>query len=366
MVTATRISGIDTLRGFALWGICVVNLPLMARSWDSYQKMPETAAARAALFINSLFFEAKFFTLFSFLFGIGLYILDKREDTPFLLRRFLGLIVLGFLHAVFFFPGDILLSYGLLGLVFLPMRRMDNRALTVSAVFCLVISGMTYAFLGVMSQANLQPPVTNYAAGFGAVIASNLHVYPISLGYVMLFNWPGALAMICLGYLAARDNWLGRIRLSVFSLLFLLTGVAGSLLYANAAVWQLKQYMPAAMLLMAFTAPVFSLFYAQGIFSLTANRRMKPVVTALAAAGRMSLTNYALQSILAGILFYGYGFGFYNRLSYDGLILVATAIYLSGISLSLLWLKFFETGPLEWLLRSFSHLELMPLRRQPA
>ncbi len=355
--------GIDVLRGFALWGICIVNLPLIARSWESYRQIPETGSARAALFINSLFFEAKFFTLFSFLYGIGLHILHKREDAGFLLRRFLGLILLGFLHAVFFFPGDILLSYGLLGLFFLPMRRMHNRALAVSAAFLLLMSGATYAFLGFMGQANPQFPVTHYTGGFGAVVMSNLHLYPISLGYVMLFNWPGALAMICLGYLAARSNWISRIRLTPVSTLIVLTGVGGSMLYATVAVWQLKQYLPMAMLLMALTAPALSLFYAQSIFSLNASQRLKRALHPLAAAGRMSLTNYVLQSVLAGTLFYGYGFGLYNRLSYDGLFLVATGIFLSGITLSLIWLKYFQTGPLEWLLRSLSHLEVMQLRR---
>ena len=110
-----RIEGLDALRGFALWGICVVNLPLIARSWDSYRQMPETAMARAALFANSLLFEAKFFTLFSFLFGIGIAVLQHREGTAFLVRRFLGLILLGFVHAVLLFPGGIFLSLAPIG-----------------------------------------------------------------------------------------------------------------------------------------------------------------------------------------------------------------------------------------------------------
>ncbi|HNJ65899.1 MAG TPA: DUF418 domain-containing protein, partial [Turneriella sp.] len=356
-----RIEGLDALRGFALWGICVVNLPLIARSWDSYRQLPETASARGALFVNSLLFEAKFFTLFSFLYGIGIAVLQHREGTAFLLRRFLGLIVAGFLHAILLFPGDILLSYGLLGLFFLPLSRMHNRALLVTAIFCMVISGMTYTFLGVMSQANAAIPPTNYTTSYASVVASNLHVYPVSLGYVMLFNWPGALAMICLGYLAERRQWLAKIRLTAFSSLFALAGVTGSLLYASAASWQLKQYMPVGMLAMALTAPLLSLFYAQVILTL-AEKTTAWLTKALTAAGRLSLTNYVTQSLLAGIIFHGYGFGLYNKLSYDGLFLVATGIYLATIGFSLLWLRYFSTGPLEWFLRSLSHWQLMPMR----
>jgi hypothetical protein len=185
-----RIQGLDALRGFALWGICVVNLPLIARSFDSYRQIPESGTARAGLFLNSLLFEAKFFTLFSFLFGIGIAVLQRREGTTFLVRRFFGLILLGFTHAILLFPGDILLSYGILGLVFLPLSRMHKRALVVTAIFCLLISAMTYTALGVLSQTNAALPQTNYLGSYATAFASNLHVYPLTLGYVMLFNWP--------------------------------------------------------------------------------------------------------------------------------------------------------------------------------
>jgi uncharacterized protein len=356
-----RIQGLDALRGFALWGICVVNLPLIARSFDSYRQIPESGTARAGLFLNSLLFEAKFFTLFSFLFGIGIAVLQRREGTTFLVRRFFGLILLGFTHAILLFPGDILLSYGILGLVFLPLSRMHKRALVVTAIFCLLISAMTYTALGVLSQTNAALPQTNYLGSYATAFASNLQVYPLSLGYVMLFNWPGALAMICLGYLAERNHWLTRIRLNLFSVLLVFSGVGGSLLYASSATWQWKQYLPTAMLLMAVSAPLLSYFYAQVVLT-AANHGTIWLTRALSAAGRLSLTNYVLQSLLAGILFHGYGFGLYNRLSYDGLLLAATAIYLTEILFSLVWLRFYSTGPLEWLLRTLSHWKVMPFR----
>lgn len=359
---SVRLKAIDALRGFALLGICIVNLPLLARSWDSYQRIPETSFARAAFFANSLLFEAKFFTLFSFLYGIGIYILVKREGSVFLLRRFFALILAGALHAILLFPGDILLSYGILGFLFLPLSRMHTRALLVTAVSCLIVSGATYAFLGILSQHNYAAPPTNYAT-YGAVVTSNLNVYPYALGYTMLFNWPGALAMICLGFVAARENWLSKLRLNRFSALMFAAGIAGNLLYANAAVYQLREYMPVAMLAMAYTAPLLSLTYAEAIFSLSEWAWARRLVTAFSAAGRLSLTNYVLQSLIAGIIFHGYGVGLYNKVSQGGLIFVSLGIFVLQLALSDLWLRRFDTGPLECLLRSFSHLTLMPLRR---
>ncbi|HNN00815.1 MAG TPA: DUF418 domain-containing protein, partial [Turneriella sp.] len=121
------------------------------------------------------------------------------------------------------------------------------------------------------------------------------------------------------------------------------------------------QYMPVSMLAMALSAPLLSIFYTQVILSAAA-KGIVWLKAPLNAAGRLSLTNYVLQSLLAGIVFHGYGFGLYNKLSYDGLFLVATAIYLTGIGFSLLWLRYFSTGPLEWFLRSLSHWQLMPMR----
>lgn len=357
----SRIFAVDALRGFALLGICVVNLPLIARSWQSLMQAPATAGGRLGLFLNSLFCEAKFFTLFSFLFGVGIYYLHRRESTAFLARRFFALIVLGFLHAMLLFPGDILLSYGVIGLLFLPLRRLHHRALLVSAVCCLVLGVFTYWLLGILALATPAMPVTNYGGPYSAAVHSNLTVYPVSLGYVLLFNWPGALAMVCLGYLAAREHWLARLRLNVFSTLLIAAGLAGSLLYANAATYQLKQLMPLAMVLLAASAPLFSIFYAQLIFSLATARPCSPLIAALSAAGRMSLTNYLLQSLIAGVFFHGYAFGLYDRLDHGGLILVSLAIFVAEILFSLLWLRYFQTGPVEWLLRSFSHLRRMPI-----
>ena len=119
--------------------------------------------------------------------------------------------------------------------------------------------------------------------------------------------------------------------------------------------------MPLAMVFLAVSAPLFSIFYAQLIFSLATAMPGSPLIAALSAAGRMSLTNYLLQSLIAGVLFHGYGFGLYDRLDHGGLILVSAAIFVVEILFSVLWLRYFQTGPVEWLLRSFSHLRRMPI-----
>src|SRR5688572_27767150 len=124
-----RIAGPDELRGFALFGICVVNLPLLARSWESFLLPPQGEIAQAGVFFNAWLFEAKFFGLFSFLFGLGIFLILQSGGLRVMLRRLLGLFVMGVIHAVLLFPGDILSSYAVLGTLFLLLRNKSTRSI---------------------------------------------------------------------------------------------------------------------------------------------------------------------------------------------------------------------------------------------
>lgn len=357
-----RLTGPDALRGFALWGICVVNLPLIARSWQSYAQPISDDVARTGFFVNSWFFEAKFFGLFSFLFGFGIYLMLTHSRFRYVLRRLIGLFVLGLLHAILLFPGDILASYAVLGLIFLFLRNLGTSKLLVIAIVSFLLSIGTFFVLGHASGADMHIPATNYLGNFQTAIASNAIVYPITIGYVMLFNWPLAFAMFCLGYVAARHDLLASLAKLRYSWLTLTLGLAGSLPYAWAAAYKLKHAMVWVMPLMAFTSPLLSLSYARYVM-LAAEGSKSLIITGLVAAGKMSLSNYLLQSLLAGVIFHGYGLAFYDRLSYAGLLAVSTGIFVFQVLFSLGWLKLFPLGPAEWLLRFFSHADFTARRR---
>jgi uncharacterized protein len=357
---AARIPGPDALRGFALFGICVVNLPLIARSWESYYQPITDPVARAGLFINSLLFEAKFFGLFSFLFGLGIYLILQHSSVAVMLRRLCGLFVFGLIHACLFYPGDILVSYALLGCLFLLVRGAKTRTLLILTGLGFALSALTYTALGFLGQNPPPLPKVDYLSSFNAVVESNIKIFPLALEYVLLFNWPTAFAAFCLGYLAGRSGYLSRIRITWATAVFFLIGVLGSLPYAMAVAYQKKDMMPQAMLLMAVTAPILSLAYAQLIFSLA--RSGNRVADLLAAPGRMSLTSYVAQSVIAGLIFHGYGLGYYNYLSYGGLLWVSAGIFVSNILFSTLWLRIFESGPAEWLLKSFSRWRWQQLK----
>ena len=87
------------------------------------------------------------------------------------------------------------------------------------------------------------------------------------------------------------------------------------------------------------------------------------ITVALANVGRMALTNYLLQTIIATSIFYGHGLGYFGQVSRVGQILIVLAIWALQIPLSSWWLKRFRFGPFEWLWRTLSYMKPQPMVR---
>ena len=143
-----RIESIDILRGFAVMGILFVNIQFMALPMQQvedlkWRTMPMLDGA--ARLVVHVFFELKFITLFSFLFGAGLAIMMQRLEStgrPFVsvyVRRLLVLLVIGILHGVFLWYGDILAVYAVLGFAALLFRHCRPRTLLIWAATLFVI-----------------------------------------------------------------------------------------------------------------------------------------------------------------------------------------------------------------------------------
>jgi uncharacterized protein len=98
------------------------------------------------------------------------------------------------------------------------------------------------------------------------------------------------------------------------------------------------------------------------LFQLPLWRRwMSPLI----AVGRMALTNYLLQTLIAIILFYGVGFGIGPRFGMIGTLPFFAAIFVIQIVFSRWWLGHFYFGPVEWIWRCLSYRSLIPMRKKP-
>ena len=79
--------------------------------------------------------------------------------------------------------------------------------------------------------------------------------------------------------------------------------------------------------------------------------------------GRLALSNYLTQTIVATTLMYWYGLGWFNELSRPRRMLLVVGVYVVQIMVSLLWIRVFRFGPFEWLWRSLTYMRPQPLLR---
>ncbi len=401
-VPGQRIQIIDTLRGFAIFGILMVNMLWMSAPvgislteyalWDS-------PLDKTVEFLISFLFEGKFYVLFSMLFGYGFWLfLQKTNDGTSPAKvyawRLVLLILFGVAHIVLLWPGDILLCYGLLGLLLLLFRNKSNRSLFKWALALLIIPLVLLGAMALLFHLGMSNPdsaeviesaMKDQQAVFVALIENALRIYPtgsfseivnirleeyttLLMGAFIMF-YPNVLAMFLVGFYAGRKQLLNEVtaHLPIFrkmAIWGLSTGLLAGLAYAflkmetDLGTPTLESVL--AMTLNAFGGPVLSLGFVSTIILLIHNGLLKHCAVWLAAVGRMALSNYLMHSIIAALLFHSYGFALYGKVSIWQGSLLCLAIFAIQIPLSIAWLKFFRFGPFEWLWRSLTYLKWQP------
>lgn len=390
-----RIFMLDVLRGFAIFGILMVNImwynsPIASLiSNNSLWTEPADIVTR---FFITTFFEGKFYVLFSMLFGYGfwLFINKRQEDgkplSGLFARRLLVLLFFGAAHILLLWPGDILLFYALAGFILMLFRKVRNESLILWALVFIMIP---VVFLGLAVLISLVPEaklameesfrqrdllflnqienaISVYREGtFMEMMRMRLQEYSLVLGGVLFFH-VNILGMFLFGQFAARKGYVKNLKehLPMFRKLCFWGFIAGipiNLFTAWASLFS-DIYFPSnlsllAMFLSAFGGPALTLAYVSGIIILYEKGYFSRLWRYLSSVGRMALTNYLLHSIIASFIFYSYGLGLYAKVvPWQGLILVLI-IYGLQIPFSMLWLKHFRYGPFEWLWRSLTYLK---------
>lgn len=400
-----RIIILDVLRGFAILGILMVNMQWMnapvAVSFSSvslWNSFPDEISK----FIIHVFFESKFYVLFSMLFGYGFYLfLKKPADNPSLnikvyLWRLILLIIFGVTHVFLLWPGDILIWYGLLGLLLVLFRKVSDCGLLKWAIGILLIPPFITALAVLMIQLAMTVPeaagevekalaeqesnmviligkaLDIYSEGsFIEIFKMRLQEYGILLPAVFFF-YPNVLAMFLIGQYAARKRYLTNIEKHkpFFKKLLkygLLAGLPVNIIYGilamNLPVNEMSIWMIISTLLSGFGGPVLTLTYVSAIVLLFHKGKFHKRASWLAPVGQMALTNYLLHSIIAAFLFHSYGLGLYGEVSIWQGIILTIIIFTLQIPFSIFWLKHFRFGPFEWLWRSFTYLKWQPLKK---
>jgi uncharacterized protein len=423
-VTRTeRIATIDILRGIALLWILFSNMDIFSGPetfFELPQGLPDTTFMNAHLHLNLLLLFFKWITtegkarfLFSRLFGVGLCLMTERAErtdstrslADIYLRRNFWLCVLGLLHGIFIWAGDILLAYGLAGLLVLYPCRIVGGLLT-----CFSSLLLPY-FLGTSGDIDLsrqgqavvdarhagapltrdqvkieeqwhalqaahvvvvppldggpsqaQPYLATVASQFRALFSELL----ISRAFVVLEAVGGMLFGMGLyktGFFIAKFSWRIYVCCAIFGLLF------SAPIYV-AGMWKVYQNQfnfITAEIWLYLPYEIVKLISGIGMLSILMifikSNLLRGVKVALAAVGQMALTNYILTSAVCQWLFLWSPWALYGKLTYLRHHLVMACVWALNIAVSLLWLRRFQFGPLEWGWRSLTYWKFQPIRR---
>ena len=382
-----RLPALDTVRGVAVAGILFANVlvffGLTFMPADRIAALPTAAADRVADFLWRVFVDAKFYSVFSLLFGIGFGIqLARGGDAalPRFRRRLRILLAIGAIHAFFIWAGDILMLYALLGFTMPWFARKSKRALVRWTVILLGVPTALYVVaLAVWMMVGPGPAQASPAAAmpatmlrfFEAIGTGGLKDAFIGNLVFLAGRWadlfatvrfPKVLGMFVLGLWTVRtgialspsDHRATLVRWSVFGWS---VGLPANLI----AAWALEHwpYLPPSIggllgvVMQAVGVPMLSLGYAATVALVVVDRRR--FITVFAPVGRMALTNYLMHSIICVTLSYGFGLGLWWRIGAAKAMAIAAAIILLQISLSASWLSRYRFGPIEWVWRRFTY-----------
>ncbi|MEZ6243633.1 MAG: DUF418 domain-containing protein [Phycisphaerales bacterium] len=403
----SRIESLDVIRGFALLGILGPNILAFALPqaalYDagaidiavSYLGLtPHTEANQIGHWIVDVFFFGKMMLLFSLLFGAGVVMYARKFESPdgswtplsngagLWYRRSAWLLVIGLVHAFGLWYGDILVWYAVaaLGLIWWARRlRPDELMVLGGALYLLGNLGMIFLMLSALwaqemgyhsFRESVIPEIEAHRGVYADVLAKRtqtlgaMYVFMIPFAFFWMasgmFAW--GIALTKLRVLTGERSGRFYARLALFALSggLAATIIVRWIIYASGVPMPGFVFQTVGQLLGVPTA----LGYAALLILLARRRLLRPVAIALAAVGRMALSNYLLQTILCTTYFYGYGLGHFGEMQYPALFVFMGCVWIVNIAFSLVWGRFFRFGPAEWLWRSLTYWKLQPIRRE--
>ncbi|WNF35052.1 DUF418 domain-containing protein [Bacillaceae bacterium IKA-2] len=387
-----RIITLDVIRGFSLLGILLVNMQFFIAPklflMLSGVSLFEGPASNTANWFITIFATGKFFTTFSFLFGIGFFLFMERIKAKGLsvgkvyIRRLFFLLLLGLIHAFLFWSGDILLNYAIAGFFLLLFRKSSIEKIKKWAIglFSVVIFLTGFlTFLSTLVENVLDEDIapmndwTNLVdeaivifqnGSFSEILAFRLaEEIPLIIANFII-TVPMVLFIFLIGLyvgkkgvllnIASHFEWIRKVSKNsliygtVLTLLFII-------LKTELFIVPFYLHEAAVEVLSLVSGLVISFFYISSITLLCQQEQWRERLKFLAPVGQMALTNYLLQTVICLLLFNGYGLGFYGKVTPEVGILSTFVIFTFQIFLSKFWMSRFKYGPLEHVWRSFTY-----------
>ncbi|MEJ2707957.1 MAG: M20/M25/M40 family metallo-hydrolase [Anaerolineales bacterium] len=382
-----RITYVDILRGFAIFGILVANMASYSGQPYGVSNVSDPIDKSVLLLIQFLI-TAKFYSLFSFLFGWGMSVQMRRalekgkRFVPVFVRRMLILLAFGILHGVLIWTGDILTLYAILGLLLLLFRKRSQKLILAAVLVVLLFSILlTLPWKPVEAFVNAYTSATSfmrystndpnsYANGsYFQITRLRLQDF-LGANSNFIFYFGNVFGMFLLGLYTGKRRIFENIDQHQRLLRWVLViGFAIGASFNGLLVWQILHpgwlqgdYQRTILIaLRTFGAPALMLFYVSGFILLYQNQNWRTRIEPLSSVGRMALSNYLLQSVVATLIFYNYGLGLYGQISPTVGLILTTIIYIGQIRLSNWWFSRYQFGPMEWVWRTLTYGRRQPI-----
>lgn len=380
---------LDALRGLALMGIALANFPEFALwtflSSEQQAAMPTAYIDEIVRFLQYLVVDGKFYSIFSILFGIGFSLIMERHGLRLFVRRMLILVIIGFLHLMFIWSGDILLLYAVGGLLLTLMIGLSDKSLFILALSLIMIpvgldaliefGGFDFPEPFYQAWWNKAEALGINEANFASWLRDansygQMFAFLIQGAYERLWEFveghrlPKVVGLFILGYLASKHRLYARLQdLPLRKALYwsVSIGLPTSLLYAWSATSGHPWGLTVHSLLYAVSVIPLAIVFIIGVCLLYLQNPKSVVFRWLAAPGRMALSCYISHSLIGILLFYGLGFGLGTSLGLVYIELIALVVFFIQIIVCRIWLNYFRFGPLEWLWRMLTYGRYFPI-----
>lgn len=397
-ITATpkpRINSIDALRGFALIGIMLLHcmehfdLTYYPKLDSPFWQAVDTKVYEVMRFL----FQGKAYAIFSLLFGLSFFMqMDSQaaKGKDFRGRFFWRLVILlafGYINGLVYM-GEFFVIYALLGMILIPLWKVPSRWLAALCVLLFLQIPQLIQFASLLNN-NVPNAPTPLVTRMNELYVESAHIYTHgSVGDILSFNAFKGQGTKLIWFV----NVYRYLQLAGLFIAGMLIGRSGIHKNPDKMYTYSKKAFPYAFAwFLAFYLVVLALPYSgiegyalragKNLFTTYANLGMmmayicgfiwiyhrtvsgRRMLDRLAPVGRMSVTNYMMQSLMGVILFYGFGFNLAVRCSFLECAIVGLLVCLLQILYSNWWMKRFHYGPMEWLWRTLTWMRHVPMTR---
>jgi len=423
VASTERITAMDTLRGVAVLGILVMNIYGFAMPFIAYNNPLALGGTEwhniGTWFFTHLFFDMKFMTIFSLLFGGGMILMWQRAEAAqakfgrIYYRRQLWLMLIGMLHGYLIWFGDILFHYALIGMFIYLFRKLQARTLIIIGI-CMLPVALLFSYGGALVIEDMQQQMVEIRALNAAgealseeqieieeqwesmrpMMAPNdqdlrddLDAYHGDYADIVRYRAPQVLefqlqatiffilwragGLMLIGMALMKLGILSANRSPQFYRRMLLLGYGLGLPLVIYSAFNLYEHDFDSLhsirvgMIPNYIGSVFVAFGHIGAVMLMIKAGVwAGLLRRFAAVGRMALSNYLLHSIILTTVFYGYGLGLYGNVPRLAQMAFVVAVIGLQLFISPIWLRRYRFGPLEWLWRSLTYWRRQPMRRE--